>query len=98
MNKENAYGLEKKFYTQQEVTDLFRVSPGTIKNWRVSGLLDYFQVPGSTRVLYPVDAVKQFEELHMKHNKVIPLMRPEATKKEEGPDLSSDRFKKEWRI
>ena len=54
MNKEYAYELDKKYLTQQEVADLFRVSPGTVKNWRDAGLLDYFQVPGSSRVLYPM--------------------------------------------
>jgi hypothetical protein len=98
MNKENAYGLEKKFYTQQEVADLFRVSPGTIKNWRDAGLLDYFQVPGSTRVIYPVDAVNQFQSEHMKQAKVLPLRRPEAVITPDRQDLSPDRNKKLWRI
>jgi hypothetical protein len=98
MDKENAYEIEKKFYTQQEVADLFRVSPGTIKNWRDAGLLDFFQVPGSTRVLYPIDAVNQFQSEHMKHAKVMPLRRPEVIKKADRQDLSSDRIKKVWRI
>ena len=51
---ENAYDVEKKYLTQQEVADLFRVRPGTVKNWRDAGYLDYLQVPGSSRVLYLV--------------------------------------------
>ena len=95
---ESTHDLEKKYFTQQEVADLFRVSPGTIKNWREAGLLDYLQVPGSTRVLYPIDAVRRFEEENLKHTKVMPLRTPVATRKTEGQDLSPTRFKKAWRI
>ena len=98
MNKENAYEIEKKFYTPPEVADLFRVSPGKIKNWRDAGLLNYFQVPGSTRVMYPVDAVDKFQSEHMKHAKVLPLRRPDAVIKQDKQELSPDRIKKVWRI
>jgi hypothetical protein len=97
MDEENAYELDKKFMTQQEVADLFMVSAGTIKNWRDAGLLEYFQVPGSTRVLYPIDAVNRFQLEHIKHSKVIPLRRPEA-KEADRQELSSNRIKKQWRI
>ena len=30
---------EKELWTQQEVSDYFRVVPGTVKNWRDQGLL-----------------------------------------------------------
>jgi len=38
---ENAYDLEKKYLTQKEVADRFRVTPSTIKNWRDEGKLVY---------------------------------------------------------
>ena len=97
MNKENAYELDKKYLTQQEVADLFRVKPGTVKNWRDAGYLDYFQVPGSSRVLYPAETINQFERQHIKKAKVIEFKRPEPVKREE-PGLSSNRIKKQWRI
>lgn len=90
--------LNRKFYTQQEVAELFRVSAGTIKNWRDAGLLDYFQVPRSSRVLYPVEAINQFKSEHIRHSKVIPLRRPEVFTKVDRQDLSSNRIKKEWRL
>jgi hypothetical protein len=71
MNRESAYELDKKYLTQQEVADLFRVKPGTVKNWREAGYLDYFQVPGSSRVLYPAETINQFEREHTKKAKVI---------------------------
>src|SRR4030042_693490 len=97
MNKESAYELDKKYLTQQEVADLFRVSPGTVKNWRDAGYLDYFQVPGSSRVLYPAETINQFERQHIKKAKVIEFKRLEPVKREQ-PGLSSNRIKKQWRI
>jgi len=98
MDKESLYELKHEYFTQQEVADIFRVSPNTVKNWRDHGLLDYFQVLGSTRVLYPIEAVNQFKENHKKKATVIPFMKPEVAKKMEGPELSSSRIKKDWRI
>ena len=98
MTQENAYELNQEYLTQQELADLFRVSPNTVKNWREAGLLDYFQVPGSTRVLYPIESINQFKEQHKKKATVIPFRKHEAIKKTEGHELSSNRIKKEWRI
>ena len=98
MTQEIAYELEKKYLTQQEVADLFRVRPGTIKNWREAGYLDYLQVPGSSRVLYPAETISQFEQKHTKKAKVIEFKRPSEVKEQEGHGLSSHRIKKQWRI
>jgi hypothetical protein len=51
---------EKELWTQQEVADYFRVVPSTVKNWRDRGLIKYWQAPGSTRVLYFADEIKDF--------------------------------------
>ena len=60
-NKENAYDLENyEYLTQQEVANFLRVSAGTVKNWRERGLLSFWQAPGSTRVLYFAEEVKDF--------------------------------------
>ena len=93
---ECAYDLEKKYMTQQEVADLFRVKPATVKNWREAGHLDYFQPPGSTRVLYPTESVETFERQNTKKAKVIEFRKP-AEVKREMPEVSS-KSKKEWRI
>ena len=95
---ENAYDVEKKYLTQQEVADLFRVRPGTVKNWRDAGYLDYLQVPGSSRVLYLVETINQFERQHTRRAKVIEFKRPDEVKKKDGHGLSSNRIKKQWRI
>ena len=97
MNKEYAYELDKKYLTQQEVADLFRVQPSTVKNWRDAGLLEYFQPPGSTRVLYPRESVEELERQYTKKKaKVIPFRKP-AEVKRKMPGVSS-KSKKEWRV
>jgi len=93
---ENAYDLEKKYLTQQEVARMFRVSPSTIKNWRDQGKLDYFQPDWSSRVLYPVESIEEFERLHTTKAKVIEFKKP-AEVKREMPGMSS-KPRKEWRI
>jgi hypothetical protein len=96
LKMENAYDLEKKYLTQQEVADLFRVKPATVKNWRDAGHLDYFQPPGSTRVLYPKESVETFERQNTKKAKVIPFRKPaEIRRKMHG---MSSKPQKEWRI
>ena len=53
---------EKELWTHQEVSNYLRVSPPTIKNWRDRGLLSYFQAPGSTRVLYYRDEIRDLRD------------------------------------
>jgi len=95
MRKENAYDLDK-YMTQQEVADLFRVQPATVKNWRDAGYMEYFQPPGSSRVLYPKESIDEFERRFTKKAKVIELKRP-AEIKREMPGMSS-KPQKDWRI
>jgi predicted site-specific integrase-resolvase len=93
---ETAYDLEIKYLTQNEVADRFRVTPSTIKNWRDEGKLEYFQVPGSTRVLYPRESIEDFERQHTKKAKVLEFRRPAEIKRIK-PEVSS-KPQKEWRI
>jgi len=93
---ENAYDVEKKYLTQQEVAERFRVTPSTVKNWRSKGKLIYFQAPGSTRVIYPREAIEEFERQHTAQEKVVEFARPaEITRIK--PGVSSIR-QKEWRV
>jgi excisionase family DNA binding protein len=96
MTTENAYDLEEKYMTQEEVAMRFRVSQSTVKNWRDAGLLGYFQPPGSSRVLYPRDAIDEFEKQHTKKAKILEFKRPAEVKKEVHGMSSNP--KKEWRI
>jgi excisionase family DNA binding protein len=96
MAKEIAYDLERKYMTQEEVALLFRVSLSTLKNWRDAGLLGYFQPTGSTRVLYPKEAVEEFEKQHTKKAKFLEFKRPAEVQK--GKPEVSTKPQKEWRI
>ena len=96
MNKEIAYDLERKYMTQEEVALLFRVTPSTVKNWRDAGLLEYFQPTGSTRVLYPREAVEEFEKQHTKKAKILEFKRPSEIKREK-PVVSAN-TDENWRI
>ena len=83
-----------QYLTQTEVADKFRVTQSTVKNWRERGLLRYLQAPGSRRVLYPVDAIEEFEQksIHTKKEVVTPR---EIQRKSLR---TSTRPAKEWRI
>jgi hypothetical protein len=82
-----------RYLTQQEVADRFRVSQGTVINWRKRGLLDYFQAPGSTKILYPVTAVEEFEKKSI--HKVEVVANRKITRK--SPEIST-RPDKVWRV
>ena len=55
---------QKELWTQNEVAGYFRVVPGTVKNWREQGLLSYWQAPGSSKVLFLRDDIKDFRNKH----------------------------------
>ena len=99
MEKEFKYDLEKekKYLTQQEVAERFRVSPSTIKNWRDQGRLAYFQPDWSSRVLYPRESVEEFERRYTKKAKGFEVKKP-AEVNREMPGMSSYPQKKARRI
>ncbi len=92
MEKEANHGT--LYLTQKEVADKFRISQSSVKNWREKGLLKYFQAPGSSRVLYPVDAVEELERQSIKREKEV-VARAEI--KRERPRIP-DRTRKVWRV
>jgi hypothetical protein len=58
--------FKQQFLTQKEVAEYFRVSTKTIGNWSNRGLLSVWQAPGSTRVLYLSDEVRNFRNKNLK--------------------------------
>ena len=88
--------VEKKYLTQKEVADLFRVSQSTVKNWRDAGLLEYFQPPGSTRVLYPRKAIEEFERNYTRRVKRLEVAHSAKAKRE--PPGTPSKSEKVWRI
>jgi excisionase family DNA binding protein len=90
-------GNGKALWTQTEVAEYFRVVPGTIKNWRDRGLLPFIQPPGSTRVLIPEQAVKDFVEKYITIKKGGDKTSNLDKVKRKKPDVSPTTGKK-WRI
>jgi DNA-binding transcriptional MerR regulator len=84
----------KVYLTQAEVAGKFRVTESTVKNWREKGLLQYFRVPGSTRVLYPINTVEELEHQSLHQEKEV--IRPKEIKRER-PGISPKQ-QKVWRI
>jgi len=88
---------EKELWTQQEVADYFRVVPSTVKNWRERGLIKYWQAPGSSRVLYFGDEIKDFTDKNTFNGKGGNNSEKRIIAKREKPVVSTNP-KKEWRI
>ena len=58
--------FKQEFLTQKEVAELFRVSTNTVGNWTKRGLLSIWRAPGSARVLYLSDEVRDFRDKNLK--------------------------------
>lgn len=85
--------VEKKFYTQKELAARWHITQSSVKNNRERGLLPYFQIPGSSRVLYPVAEIERIEAENTKRPAKEVRPKPKANRK--LPEVSSTR---EWRI
>jgi hypothetical protein len=85
---------EKELWTQTEVARYFRVVAGTVKNWREQGLLAYWQAPGSSKVLFFRDDIREFRDKHTISKKGGD--KPRAEIKKVKPCVSPT--EREWRI
>ena len=85
---------KNELWTQSEVADYFRVVSGTVKNWREQGLLAYWQAPGSSKVLFYRDEIRDFRDKHTITKKGDD--KPKAEIKKVKPSVSSE--EKDWRI
>jgi hypothetical protein len=88
---------ENKLWTQQEVADYLRVVPSTVKNWRDRGLIKFWQAPGSTRILYFENDIKDFIEKNTNGVKGGQQHNKKAIIKREKPVVSA-KPEKAWRI
>ena len=87
---------EKELWTQGEVAEYFRVVSSTVKNWREQGLLSCWRVPGSSKVLYYRDDIRDFLQKHTTAGTGKEKKKPQAGNQRVKPRVSPDR--KEWRI
>ena len=85
---------ENELWTQSEVAEYFKVVPSTIKNWRDRGLLRYWRAPGTAKVLFYRNDIRDFRDKHIISKKGDD--KPKAEIKKVKPSVSS---KKEiWEI
>jgi len=89
--------FKQQFLTQKEVAELFRVSTNTVGNWTKRGLLSMWQAPGSTRVLYLSDEVKDFCDKNLKpRGEGAKPKKIDGIKK--GKPVVSTKSDEDWRI
>jgi len=79
---------QKELWTQSEVAGYFRVVPGTVKNWREQGLLRYWQAPGSSKVLFFRDDIKDFRDQNTTLKKGGGRSENKRIKRKEKPSVS----------
>jgi hypothetical protein len=87
----------QKYFTQSELAERWRITESTVKNFRDRGQLPYFRLPGSSRVVYPLDNIKELERLHTTPAKEVDKERQRTEIKRKKPDVSATSRKK-WRI
>ncbi len=91
--------FKQQFLTQKEVAEYFRVSQGTIINWRNQGLLSFWRVLGRKTVLYFRDEIKDFRNQNTtlkkgggaSENKIV------VRKRKEKPSVSPKKIIREVR-
>jgi hypothetical protein len=86
----------KRFLTQSELAERWKISESSVKNWRERGHLPYFRLPQSSRILYPVDAIEEVEKLHTTPAREVVRNKRQAEIRRKRPDVSAT--EKEWRI
>ena len=89
--------MKKELWTQKEVADYFRVVPSTVKNWRDRGLVKYWQAPGSSRVLYFSEEIKDFRDKNTFNKSGGVNKKQKTIEKREKPFVSANP-EKAWRI
>ncbi len=91
--------VERGYWTQTEVAEHFRVSKSTVKNWRDKGYLPYFQLPDSTRVLYPDEGIKELSRRFTHTEKeVLPLKTSNCIEIMRKKPVVSVNHNDDWRI
>jgi hypothetical protein len=88
---------EKSFLTQSELAKRWRLTESSIKNLRDKGHLPYFRLPGSSRILYPVETIEELERLHTTSAKEVDRKRHHTEVTRKQPDISATP-REEWRI
>jgi hypothetical protein len=81
------------FLSQKQLAMRWQMSESCVKNYRNKGLLPFFRLPQTSRVLYPLDAIERLEAENTQSNKKE--NRPKPEKQRKSPEVSSTL---KWRI
>lgn len=87
----------KKFLTQGELAERWRLTESTVKNLRDRGQLPYFRLPGSSRVMYPFESIEELERLYTIPAKEVDKGGHQTEIMRKKPDVSATP-RKEWTI
>lgn len=90
--------VEKQYFTQKELAERWQVSAGTIINRRKEGRIPYFQIPGSNKVLYPVNELLDFEQKNTTTIREVKSNQRQYTESQREQPVVSTKPQKDWRI
>ena len=91
--------IDGKIYLKQaELAKRWRCSEGSIINYRKKGLIEYFQLPESTKILYLFDNISDFEERHTIKPKSKGGDKHQNQKTEQKVKPCVSTSEKDWRI
>jgi hypothetical protein len=85
---------EQRYFTQKQLAQRWHCTEGSIINYRNKGIIPCFQLPESTKVLYPVEDIIEIEKNNTTRKGGD---KPVAEVKRVKPCVSSSTFK-EWRM
>ena len=94
----NDYQINQSYLTQKELAERWRVSQGTIINLRRTGSIPFFSVPGSSKILYPVDGIIYCEQQHTTTTKEEQKKQKGLTESSRKKPVVSTKSRKKWRI
>ena len=94
---EQTYQDKPVYLTQRELARRWRVTGGTIINWRKRGFLPYLKLPGSVKLLYPMQSVLDIEQKFHKPAKEVISQKNSSENKVENNKVTAT-LKKEWSI
>lgn len=87
-----------KYLTQAQLAERWHVSPGIIINWREDGRIRFFQVPGTSKKLYPVAGIIELENQNTTTVKEVSNKQKQPTELKRKKPVMSAKPQKEWRI
>ncbi|MBM9604214.1 helix-turn-helix domain-containing protein [Desulfopila inferna] len=94
----NDYLKRQNYFTQKELATRWRVSQGTIINLRKAGNIPFFSLPGSSKILYPVDEIIDCEQKHTTAIKEVHNKRHQLTELKRKLPVVSPKKQQNWRI